>query len=770
MNDEKLVFCSSCGENVKEGKYCPKCGSFLGSSPIQEIDDQLDRMKKIEKSVNDFETNISKNLSPEFQTEFTQIKEDINSLHQRITKLRTHLAKTPESKDQKKTICPNCGSEVERTRFCSSCGNFLGEQLEDEYQQFVELTSSIVNKMKNFQNEVSKILSENAIQDLLIITKQLEIVNQRFQIKLKIFGEPAPKAVTKPKEVKPEPTPVKQEIKSEPITTISEQPVTLWSKLERNLLNYWFFYLAIILFSVGISITLYFVVAEMQSAGAKLGVIYSIGIAIILIGEAFNIMSRIRQKRAAQGENTLQESEKIDKFGFLPEISSVIIFIGFIVILVSDFVGIISYETLGLSKLLFILLGYGFCIASIVLGIFNDSELLALNGLLQAIILTAVDLLWEQYTAILGSISSLIVFLLIIIVATLIAIFFKKWTGTVAAMSIIPVFLSIPKLSNNVGLDFLILLFIPIMMALTIRFGSEKIPIPIRRSITILSMLLPSLALIAIVSINYAIPSPEANWAKFYPFEAFITSLSILGSAYYYQFIQEKYLGKNPADNNIWFFGLLFAGIISFVTVGLYQNTVTTSLFFVTFFTFGILSVLKVLQQHLSIVNVVMSFLFSEIQAILIITLADITTVFDSILIFVLGISFILLAIISMFLPGSFHQANSLFVSWNFISAVNILLLGLLGTVNNWYIFASLLVMLSCSLFANLPVSIPKVEKWRQFSMTSLFINAILLVILLLTNNLEFFSFAPLVIFLIYVFVSIPAFFNWKLEEEIVNE
>jgi len=777
MNDEKLVFCSSCGENVKEGKYCPKCGSFLGSSPLQEIDDQLNRMKTIKDKSDNFENNIAKQLSQDFQEQFNRIKDDISNLSQRLEKLRTFIAGTAKDKDKKKTICPNCGSEVEKTRFCSSCGNFLGEQLDDEYQQLVDFTTTIINRMTNFQTSVGKILSQEAVLDLAVISKQLQLINNRFQLKLKIFGEPAPKVTQKPVKmftpvsVKAQREPKPKKIETQPITTTpTERPITFWSKLEKNLLNYWFFYLAIILFSVGISITLYFVVAEMQSAGAQLGVIYAIGAAIILIGELLAIIFKVRDKKKSQQEQTIADEGKSEKLGFLPEMSSVIIFIGFIVILVGGFVGIISYESLGVSKAIFIFLGYGLCLVSLVLGVLNNSELLALNGILQAIILTAVDLLWEQYTAILGNITSLIVFILLVIISTLLAIFFKKWTGSVAVMSIVPVFLCIPKLASKVGLDFLILFLIPIMMVLVVRFGSSNIPVPMRRSITILSMLLPSLALIAITSINKAIPISEPDWAQFYTFEVFIACLPILGSAYYYQFIQEEYLAKSPTDNTIWFFGLLFTGIVSFITVGLFQNTITTSLFFVTFFVFGILSVLKVLQQHLSAVNVVMSFLFSEIQAILLITLVETSTVVDNILLFILGISFVLLAIISLFLPGSFHQANSLFVIWNFVSALNVLLLGLLDTINDWYIFVSLLIMLSCSLIANLPITIPKVERWRQFSITSLLINAILIVVLLLTHNLDFFSFAPLVIFIIYLLVSVPAFFNWKLEEGIVNE
>ncbi len=450
--------------------------------------------------------------------------------------------------------------------------------------------------------------------------------------------------------------------------------------------------------------------------------------------------------------------------------TSVISFIGFIVLFIGGIIGILSYESLGVSKGVFIGLSLGLSAVCMAISILNKSELLALTSILQAIIFVAVDLLWAQYPPILSNISSLIVYSLIIIGATCVSVFFKKWTVSAVSMAVIPILICIPRVYSQIGLEFLILIFVPIMIILTIQFGSEKIPMPIKRSLVVLSFILPTISVFVISLTSYYNPITEPVWAAYQSYQSLLIGVVIIGISYYYQFIQEKHLDIKSSNEIIWFAGQILTGIIAFLTVGLYKDILITSLFFTIFFIFGILSTIKFFREKLAVQNIIASFVIAEILAILIIVLVDVNTTAQAILVFILGISFVLITIVSLFIPHLLHQQPVLFFIWFTLSTINLILLGLMEIISPWLTFVIIVLHLSCSIIAALPIIIPKATRWREFSVTSLILNGIAVLVFLLSGRFAYFDYVPLIIFIFFFLASISGFINWKEQEAIINE
>ncbi len=784
------MICSNCGENITTGKFCPKCGVALSITPEQEFDIQKYRLNEINNKLANFESSFLKALAPGYHQKFNEIKFSIDTLIKKLDHDSDRIKLKDKELESITIICFSCGQEVPITKFCQNCGKSIVEFETDYKGGYVQNLAQTQKSINVFRNMVAKVLATEALTDIEIIIKNMRQLILYFSKKdtdevdsstgVSEIKQPKPVLPTKQYEkipiMKPEKTPTQTPRSKKSEIRPERKKSAMYSKLERNLLDYWFFYLATIIFSVGISITLYFISVELDSEVWQLVIIYSIGAVIIGFGQGLNLISRQRKKKKLAREESKQTSDKKKKptpaeiIRYTPQMTSVISFIGFIVLFVGGFIGILSYQSLGVSKGVFIGLGLGLSAVCMAVSILNKSELLALTSILQAIIFVAVDLLWAQYPPILNNISSLIVYSLIIIGATCVAVFFKKWTVSAATMAVLPILACIPRVYTQIGLEFLILVFVPIMIILTIQFGSEKTPMPIKRSLVVLSFLLPVISVFVISLTSFFIPTTEPNWAAYQPYQSLIIGVVIIGISYYYQFIQEKHLDIKSSNEITWFAGQILTGIISFLTVGLYKDTLITSLFFAIFFVFGILSTVKFFREKLAVQNIITSFVIAEILAILIIVLVDVDTTAQAILVFLLGISFVLVTIVSLFIPHLLHQQPVLFLVWFTLSTINLILLGLMAIISPWLIFVIILLNLSCSIIAALPIIIPKVTLWREFSVISLILNGIAVLVFLLTGKLAFFDYVPLILFIFFFLASISGFIDWKEPEVVINE
>lgn len=790
MSTGEKITCQTCGESVPKARFCPKCGSILGASELDEVTDQLNRLQEIKTLVYDLRVKSLETISIESEKVLLNFREEFQSLLKQVEIKKKNLSEKQPVKDKKKQktdsnriICKKCGVDVPNVRFCKECGSPLHASPLTEIDESLNRVDRLTQIFGHFQNLTKTEFSDDLIEIIATIAASLLQIKNRIIAKRNILVKTMDIRPTPAVEVQPTPTGVAVEPSRVELELVAK-PKTPWSQLEKSLLNYWFFYLAIILFSVGITLTVYFVAVEVSVLTTRVIIIYSIGGGIVLLGEIAALLTKWQRRRQERkiagvdhesgdtiekGNVTKPEGRKLP----VPQLASVIIFIGFVVLFTGGFFGYAD-----INPTIFLFLSYGVCIISIVLGIINNSELLIFIGFNASIIFTAADILWHTQIVLGGGIGSLFGFIIPIVLASLVAIFFKKWWGALITMSVTPLLISIPRISQNVALEFIPLLLIPIMILLVIRFSKKSIEINFRRSLAFLSLIFPAVALIILSIPLVHSGTTEAVWGQIYPWEIFISCLAFLGVSFYYRFIQEEHLEFKQSNFAIWILGQIIVGIISVFSIGFNYGSsspieylVTAALYFASFFVFGILSVLKAFKNHFNISTAIISFVFAELQAILLLSLVNPGSTIEQVLYFIVAISFTILAFVSIFITKVLTDTNALFVTWNILSAINIILLGLLGKLpNNWYGFAGIILLLVTSLVVNLPIIIPQIKNWRVYSLITNLVTAVVIFSFLMGDKLAVFPYAALVIFLVFLVLNISPFINWKQKEVITLE
>ncbi|TFF84614.1 hypothetical protein EU523_01525 [Candidatus Heimdallarchaeota archaeon] len=772
MSGKDKIICENCGQEVPRGKYCRNCGALLKGTSLEEMTIQIDRIRSTIDHLENFHSNTSKTLSSSIKTKLEKI---ISGLTNLLHKLENQREAIKEDKERVEMICLFCGQKTKRVNFCSVCGKPLSRNQKEEDKEIYEFTRKLAFQLQELRKTVKPLLSEEIIIPLIEASGILHQFLKRYAIKTeKRVKEISKKPVTKevervsPKEQTIQPSLVREE--------------TFWSKFERNLLNYWFFYLAIILFSVGICITIYFVVINIDSELTQIGVIMGIGGGFALIGEILAIFSKIKSTNdnRKEDENKKAKKKKVTKkliaseqFNYLRQIAAIVLFIGFTIIFVGAVLGMAS--SVPAPTGLFFYLGYCISIVAIVLGVVHNIELVVLLGVLQLIVFNAVDLLWEETPAILNEVSSFFMFLIPVVIVTLITIYFQQWVSSIVVTSVLPIMLCIPKIHQQIGLEFLIIFLIPIMMGLVIQFSAEKIPLPFRRSMVGLSMLFPAVALVVLTFTSKFVPTTEPAWGQLYPFEIFIGSFSILAAAFYYPFVQEEKLEIKSKNKILRIAGQILVGIVAIISVAVYTDAITTLLFFLTYFSLGILSSLKI-QREYSLFDQILSIAISEILAIVLLSIIKSKTIADEIFIFIIGISYMIMACVSLFISEKIYKPEAMFSVWIIVSGINTILLGHTTNINTWLVFTAILLLIVSSIFVNLPVLLSEKGNWRPLSLVCLIVNAITISIFVFTSRIvsptyAAFEYESLVIFLVFLVVSFPAFFNWqKKQEVVVNE
>lgn len=782
MSTGEKITCQSCGDSVPKGKFCPKCGAILGASELDEVTDQLNRLQEIKTLIDELRVKSMDKISIESEKVLLNFREEFLILLKQVKTKEKNLSEKQPAKDKKKQktdsnriICRNCGVDVPNVRFCKECGSPLHASPLTEIDNSLNRINRLMQIFGQFQNLTKTELPDDLAETVGAIAELLHQIRNRLTAKRNTLAKTMDVGTAPTIGVQPIPTGVAVE-PSRVEAELVDKPQTMWSQLEKNLLNYWFFYLAIILFSVGITVTIYFVVVEVTHFPTRVIIIYSIGGGIVLLGEIFALLTKWQRKRQErkitdvdyESGDTIEKEDvkKIQERKLpIPQLANAIIFIGFVVLFTG---GLFGYADI--NKTTFLLLSFGVAIISIVLGIINNSEMLVFIGFNALIIFTAVDILWHV-DMVLGGIGSLFGFIIPIVLAALVAIFFKKWWGALVTMSVTPLMISIPRISQNVALEFIPILLIPIMILLVIRFSKGSIEINYRRSLVFLSLIIPGISLIVLAIPLVHSGTTEAAWGQIYSWEIFLSCLSFLGVSFYYRFIQEEYLGFKRSNFAIWIVAQIAVGIISVFSIGFDFDTLTTSLYFGSFFILGILSVLKVFKKHFNVATAIISFAFAELQAILLLSIANPASTVNTILYFVLAIAFAILAFVSIFISKVFIESGALFITWNIISALNIILLGLLGKMpNEWYGFVGLILTLVLTLVVSIPYLIPHIPNWRVYSLIANLVTAVVIFSFLMADRLATFPFEGLVIFLVFLVLSVSPFINWKQKEVAVLE
>ena len=655
--------------------------------------------------------------------------------------------------------CPRCNFKVKKSKFCNKCGAPLGEIHIRSMENRITKISALIKDYEIFLNLAKKVFTEaelkisDKIELILkqILEKQTKQYNHQIDVMAaKRAPRPVPKPVvpeipitptpsvkivderpiitpTEPVVVETEPVIVETEptiIESRPIIMEGEPSVsetipeigvkierkqTVYSRFERNLVNYWFFYLSIFLLTIGVIVTVVFVVRGTTSITEQLIIIYSIGAVILLIGETIALLSKRRERKKQREKESKEEIEDIkevlkgDEGRFpLPAFGSVIIFIGLLVIYTAGIVGFGST----ISRGVFVYISFGVAFLAIFLGIINDSEMITLTGFIPPIAIVIVDLTWEGTPA-LNEAGVLIAFTIPIIVATITAIFFKKWWGTVVMVTVLPVLVCIPEFSTKMGLEFIPLLLIPVMILLVTRYDKNNIPFTHKKILVFLSQIIPIVGLFVISSPAINFSATEPLWAKIKPVGIIIASLVILGTSFFYQFIQEKYLEIKSKVCIFYHFGQGLVGVLSIVMVVLNRDSINgfiySIIYFSIFFIIGVLGILKVFKEHLTLAGTIVSFALAEIQAIFMFSLLNIAPEMKLGAQFASAIVFTLLAILTVVFAKFLNVSEHLFSSWIIISAINNMVFIFLQKANYWFIFSSLALFLILPLLSMKP-------------------------------------------------------------------
>ncbi|HUT79585.1 MAG TPA: hypothetical protein VMZ29_00160 [Candidatus Bathyarchaeia archaeon] len=784
MTKEELIICKTCGSSNIKGKFCTKCGAMLGASELDEATNFLVRLTEIKDLTEKLRAKvILDKLTFESEKALLTFRENFEKIYRHYAIKKQYLSIKLAREETyvaspNMTYCRICGNIVPAVNYCKECGivlfatpiieidSILGgmNAIEKTFKNFIELTKdSLASDEKETSDAIATLLNQFTIRLMAAKNVYIRIMAGKRPGEIPIIGETESLLEIAQGETQP--------------FEISQQP-RVWSKLEQNLLNYWFFYLAILLFSLGITLTIYFVVVELSSVVNQIITIYSIGGGIVIIGEIVAILSRwIQKKKAIVEKEEFLEPGDLRTLGDphaeikqkrklpIPQFASIIVFIGFIVLYVGGIVGIGG----SLNKALFMYLSFGLAIISIVLGVLNKSEMLTLTGFIPIPIFAAIDFLWDSYPPVMNGITSLFVFIIPFILATIVAIFRNKWWGTLLTMSITPFLLCIPKVAGHVALEFIPLLLIPTMILLVVRFSKGTIPVIHKRILVFLSLILPSISLIVLTHPFITNVITEAAWATIYPFEIFISGLVILGIGFYYRFIQEEHLEIKMKLNIFWITGLIANGLFSiFLLAFNYSNGfdyVTTILFFAVFFIFGILQVITPMKKYSTLTGKILTFSFAELEIILMLALSRPSNTTETIFYFLLSISFAVIAILSSIIPKAFVDSKIIYLIWSIISGINIIILGLMDRISTWYAFGGLLFVLATAAMANLPFIATKKPNWRVNSLSAMGITLIVLMIFLAVDSLSLFAYQPLIMLLLFIVINIPAFFEWKAKE-----
>jgi hypothetical protein len=464
------------------GKFCPKCGSIIGATDLDETRDRLNRLQEIKTLVDELRVKSLDKISIESEKVLLNFREEFLILLKQVEVKEKSLSEKQPADDKKKQktdsnriVCSSCGSDVPNVRFCKECGSALHASPLAEIDDSLNRVNRLTQYFGQFQELTKTELPDDLVETVGAIATLLQQIKNRIIAKRNTIVKTMPEARPAPA-VAEQPTFVGEPSRVE--VALVDKPQTMWSQVEKSLLNYWFFYLAIILFSVGITLTVYYVAIEVAVLTTRVIIIYSIGAGIVLLGEVIALLTKWRRKKLEQPKLEIDyeagdtlEKEDITKPQEqklpIPQLASAIIFIGFVVLFTGGFFGYAD-----INPTIFVFLSFGVSIIAVVFGIINDSNLLVFIGFIAAIIFTAADILWHG-TIVLSSIGSLFGFIIPIVLATLVAIFFKKWWGALITMSVIPFMISTPEISKNVALEFIPILLIPIMILLVIRFSKN---------------------------------------------------------------------------------------------------------------------------------------------------------------------------------------------------------------------------------------------------------------------------------------------------------
>ncbi|MHA1185610.1 MAG: hypothetical protein ACTSSK_01855 [Candidatus Heimdallarchaeota archaeon] len=677
-----MIRCHRCGFKVPYAEYCSKCRAPIQELNLRQLEKRIKKTADMQRSYDFLAKSMKDILLDDTVSTKTIIdsRKILNQILAKQIKLNDYLVDVKTGK-RAPFVTPKPATK---------------EQIEIKDGIKTQISEPTIPD-KIVTKEPVKVIPDE------IITKKPEMTVSE---KMEMFAKQYRTKETKPVVLeKPEPIILEKPKPAKEVDLAREE--TFFTRFERGLVQYWFFYLSVILLTAGVIITVVFVVKEIPSINQQMIIIYSIGSAILIIGEIIALLSRRKQKkekrkRELEAEGS-EESPKDKKEIFpLPAFGSVIVLIGLFVLYTAGIIGFAS----PLSKGVVLYVSFGVAILSIGLGILNNSEMTTLAGFIPMVTLVILDITIEG-TSVLNEAGVFVLLTIPIILATITAIFFKKWWGAVFMITIIPVIVCIPVVSTRMGLEFIPLLLIPLMTLLITRYEKNIIPYTHKKILVFFSLILPiiGLAIVSFPALNYL--ATEKPWARIYPLEIIITAITIVCTSFFYQFIQEKYLNIKSKVCIFYYIGQGTIGVFTIVMAILnreiFYGFLSSIIYFSFFFIVGCLGLVKAFKEKLTNVNTIISFVLAEIHIIFMFTLFNISPEVKLGIQFLTAIIFTLLAITVTALSKWLSVSKYLFISWIALSVINNVIFIFVQKANYWFIFSSLAIFLILSLINKEP-------------------------------------------------------------------
>jgi len=781
---EKQLICRICGAKVHEAKFCVNCGSLLSNDLSEIVADDYNRLKNINNDISRLKKLIIEKLPFQAEKLFLQFREEFMKLYQLYEKKlqRDYQKEEQEPPAYGMIECQICGTVVPEKRFCTKCGSLLFASAIDELTYELQVINQSKNLFSQFKGAMEQVTLEDPEEELIeIIENGLEQyvirINRRLQALTKAQQEKAAATITTTAAAPAEGATAPPQVESR---------VVQQKAFERGLINNVFFYLAVILLSIGLTVTLYFAVKAQETVIKQVSVLYGTGGGIFIIGVIFGIIGRIAFHKAKTRvqyvndkpvrEDPTKTAKKIFPWRTL---STTLLFISFVVLFTSSIVGINGSTTRGL-RLVFLMVGFALAFVALGLTILNDSELLFTVGIVMGTIFTSVDILWAESYTVLSGYPSFIAYLLIIIIATVVAIIWKKWTGMLFAFTLIPIFLVIPKVAVRVMHEGYILATIPIAAFLIVKFTGGKVKVVKKHALLAFAYFFPTITMIVNSSPQLQRTMDEIDWSAFHWSELIIFGLSIIGTGFALQFIMEKELGVKKRKHAYLIAGLSLYGLTAFIYSmyfinKLELNTTAEFLLFLVFFVFGILSSLKPLKEYSTFACPILAFLFAEMVATFLLIMSKPANTTTTILYFLTVLLYMVLLMVNLLVPAAFNKTLAIFIITACGALLNIIYMGAFERINEWYLFGALLALLVVNLLINLPITIigEKGELWRIKAIVGSVASLGVIWVFLLMGKLALFSYEAFAIFCIYVVAQIPVFITLprtKKKEGVVSD
>ena len=207
MTSKEAFSCPVCGEQVKKGNFCPKCGSVMVDMVAELADEIKDLIIKFNKQFDKLRFKIYRKLSVNAEKLLLFLREGIAALIREydISLEPSEISETDEVQviEVDMVNCPRCRFRVKKSKFCSKCGAPLTDINLRKMENRIAKITAIIKDYEIFLNLAKKVFTEAELKisnDIELILKQIleKQTKQHDHLIDVMTAKRAPRVVPKP--------------------------------------------------------------------------------------------------------------------------------------------------------------------------------------------------------------------------------------------------------------------------------------------------------------------------------------------------------------------------------------------------------------------------------------------------------------------------------------------------------------------------------------------------------------------------------------------